>query len=99
MLAHDKASSKAAAIAEKPLTTAQQKALINDELVTFENAFMCTENGGLNLIKAARKAKSLGMANDEVVALLHRINNYWAYPLSDTIMATKVVNQVLRWEN
>lgn len=99
MLAHDKASSKAAAIAEKPLTTAQQKALINDELVTFENAFMCTENGGLNLIKAARKAKSLGMSNDEVVALLHRINNYWAYPLSDEIMQTKVVNQVLRWEN
>ena len=60
---------------------------------------MCTENGGLNLIKAARKAKSLGMSNDEVVALLHRINNYWAYPLSDEIMQTKVVNQVLRWEN
>ena len=97
MLAHDKANAKPT-MAEKPLTTPQKQALLNDELTTFAFAFECTTNGSLNLVKAAKYAKDLGMANEEIVALMHRINNYWQYPITDEALFKRTITDpIMRW--
>lgn len=97
MLAHDKVNSKSA-VAEKPLTTPQKQALLNDELTTFSFAFECVNNGSLNLVKAARYAKDLGMTNEEIVALMHRINNYWQYPITDEALFKRTITDpIMRW--
>ena len=97
MIAHDKVNSKSA-VAEKPLTTPQKQALLNDELTTFSFAFECVNNGSLNLVKAARYAKDLGMTNEEIVALMHRINNYWQYPITDEALFKRTITDpIMRW--
>ena len=95
MLAHDKVNDKA--IMEKPLSTPQKLALLDDELTTFSYAFECTENGSLNLIRAAKHARDLGMPKDEIIALMYRISNYWAYPLDDIRMQNTIISQIDRW--
>ena len=95
MLAHDKVNEKA--IIEKPLTTPQKRALLDDELTTFSYAFECIENGSLNLIRAAKHARDLGMPKDEIIELMYRISNYWAYPLDETRMQNTIISQIDRW--
>ena len=95
MLAHDKVNEKA--IMEKPLSTPQKQALLDDELTTFNYAFECTENGSLNLIRAAKHARDLGMPKDEIINLMYRISNYWAYPLDDIRMQNTIISQIDRW--
>ena len=95
MLAHDKVNEKA--IMEKPLSNPQKLALLDDELTTFSYAFECTENGSLNLIRAAKHARDLGMPKEEIIELMYRISNYWAYPLDDIRMQNTIISQIDRW--
>ncbi len=96
MLAHDKANTKTVEL-EKPLTTPQKQALLADELTTFAFAFECINNGGLNMIKAAHKAKHLGMPKDEIMNLMRRINNYWTYPMEEKDFKRTIISQIERW--
>lgn len=96
MLAHDKANSKSVDV-EKPLTTPQKQALLADELTTFAFAFECLDNGGLNLITAAHKAKHLGMPKEEIIQLMYRINSYWTYPMDEVYLQQKVISQIERF--
>lgn len=95
MIAHDKTNSKA--ISEKPLTTPQKQALINDELTTFDFAFECTQNGSLNLITAAHKARYLGMDKEDIISLMFRINDYWDSPMPEDRIQHTIVSQIERW--
>lgn len=95
MLAHDRVNEKAAT--ERPLTNPQKLALLDDELTTFSYAFECTENGSLNMIKAARHARDLGMQPDAIIDLMHRINAYWVYPLDATRLQNTIISQISRW--
>ena len=96
MLAYDKVAEKASTL-EKPLTTPQKKALLDDKLTTFSYAFGCTENGSLNLIKAAKHARDLGMPKDDIISLMFEISNYWAYPMDEDRINNTIVSQILRW--
>lgn len=96
MLANDKANTKTPVI-EKALTNPQKQALLSDELSTFDFAFECTENGSLNLIRAAKYAKDLGMPKEEIIELMHRINDYWMYPMDDTRLQNTIISQIQRW--
>lgn len=95
MLAHDRVNEKAAT--ERPLTTPQKQALLDDELETFNYAFNCTTNGSLNMIRAAKHARDLGMPKDEIINLMHRINDYWIYPLDNHRFQNTIISQISRW--
>lgn len=95
MLAHDRVTEKA--VTEKPLTTPQKRALLDDELTTFSYAFECRDSGSLNLIKAAKHARDLGMPKDEIIELVYRINDYWAYPMDLDRVNHTIISQIERW--
>ena len=96
MLAKDHALSKP--VEDKPLTTPQKRAMLSDELTTFNNAFEAPDGrGSIELMKAAYYAKYLGMSRDEVIALVRRINNYWLYPMPEARLQQTIISQILRW--
>ena len=95
MLAYDKVNEKT--VTERPLTSPQKKALLDDELTTFSYAFECVDNGSLNLIRAAKHARDLGMTNEDIIELIHRINEYWIYPLDATRLQNTIISQINRW--
>ena len=98
MAAHE-AAERAPSTVAKTLSTSQKKALLADELTTFSRAFNARNGeGSRSLIWAAKYAfYDLGMPKDEVIQLLHRINNYWVYPLPEDRFNNTVIQQVLRW--
>lgn len=96
MLAHDKLADKPT-ITEKALTPSQRSALLDDELTTFSYAFECKENGSLNMLKAAKHARDLGMPKEEIINLIYRINNYWIYPMDEDRIQNTLVSQIERW--
>ena len=75
----------------------QKKALLDDELTTFSYAFECKENGSLNMLKAAKHARDLGLPKDEIIELLYRINAYWVYPLDESRLQSTLISQIDRW--
>lgn len=95
MFAHDKLTEKS--VVEKPLSTPQKRALLDDELTTFSYAFECINNGSLNLIRAAKHARDLGLPKEEIIALMYRISNYWVYPLDPDRLQATIVSQIERW--
>ena len=98
MAAHE-AAERAPSTVAKSLSTAQKKTLLADELTTFAKAFQSRDGeGSRNLIWAAKYAYyDLGATKDEVIALLHRINAYWLYPLPEDRFNTTILQQVQRW--
>lgn len=86
-------------IANKTYTTTQKQALIDDELVTFEPAFLAAQGeGSRKLIWAAKKAyNDLGMTKDETIALIHRINMYWANSMPEERLNVSIIQQIQRW--
>lgn len=96
MLAHDKVTEKPS-LTEKALTSSQKLALLDDELTTFSYAFECKENGSLNMLKAAKHARDLGLPKDEIIELLYRINAYWVYPLDESRLQSTLISQIERW--
>ena len=91
------AKDKRTASAPKPLTTAQQRALLADPLTVFAYAFECPLNGpGLrSLIRMAYHAHDLGASTSEIIDLIHQVNDYWEIPLDDTRLA-RLEQQVSR---
>ena len=82
----------------KSLSTKEQKTLLADELTTFEQAFNAENGAGSRkLIWAAKYAKELGMGNDEIEGLIHRINNYWLESMSEDRLEATIFSQTRRW--
>lgn len=83
----------------KSYSTPQKQAMLADELTTFAYCFECPENGGgsRSMIRMAYHAKELGMSNDEIVALVHRANNYWTNSLPEARLEATILSQVRRF--
>lgn len=80
------------------LSTPQKKAQLADPLVTFEYAFEAEPGGrSLSLIRAAKHAKDLGSTNEDIIALMHAINDYWQFPLDNSELQRTILNQISRW--
>lgn len=98
MSAHEAAERAPSTIA-KALSSSQKSALLADELTTFARAFQASDGqGSRSMIWAAKYAYyDLGATKDEVIALMHRINAYWLYPLPEDRFQNTVIGQIQRW--
>ena len=97
MAANDRAVDKP--VVEKPLTTAQVTAAINDPLTTFHYAYECPNDGSgsRTLMRAAYHARDLGMTSNEIIDLINDINDYWVQPMSEERLERTIFNQVRRF--
>ena len=83
---------------EDRVNTAQQKALLNDPMTTFERAFNARQGeGSRKMIWAAKKAKELGADKDYIIQLMKDINEYWIQPLNKDRFEHTILNQIERW--
>lgn len=88
---------------EKPklvtYSTKEKQALIEDEMETFRPAFEARMGeGSRKLIWAAKYAyKDLGMSKEDIVDLIHRINDFWIHPMPEDRLEHTVCSQILRW--
>jgi hypothetical protein len=98
MLAHDKVNSKTTVV-EKPLTTPQKQALLNDELVTFSYCFECPDDqsGSLAMVRMMKHARDLGMSKEDIIALVYRANDYWHTPMPIERIQRTILAQLERW--
>jgi len=85
---------------EKPATlSAKAKtAALKDPRETFAYAYECTDNGSVNLYKAAKHAHDLGASREEIVNLVWDINSYWTVSMDPERVATTIISQVNRWK-
>ena len=87
--------------AKKP-TTAQAKALLDDELTTFRFAFEAESGEGSRMmIRAAKWAfKDLGATTEETIDLMHRINQHWEAttgdPMPEDRLEATIISQIKR---
>ena len=66
------------------LTSAQRRAQLNDPTTTFEYAFEAVHGeGSRSMYRMMRQAKDLGATEEEVIQLLHDVNEYWESPLPE----------------
>ena len=74
------------------------KELLDNPMNTFGYAYDA-ETGGrsLALIRAARHAKDLFANKDQIITLMHDINNYWVEPLEEDRFNRTIVSQIERW--
>ena len=80
------------------LSDKQKKALLSDPLTTFNYAFEAPEGkGSVSLYRAAKHAKDLGMAKDEVIELIQEINSYWTRPMDQTRLNNTLIKQIQDW--
>ena len=82
----------------KAIPKAQQKALLDDPLNTFSFAYDSPDgSGSRNLIRAAKYARDLGATTEEIIELVHDINNYWADSMDETRLERTIVSQIRRF--
>lgn len=98
MKAHEKAVQKTT-LPVTSMNAAQRKAMIEDELTTFNRAFDAVMgDGSRSMIWAARKAFfELGMNHEETIALIHRINNYWHHSMDSDRLERTIIQQIRRF--
>jgi hypothetical protein len=74
------------------------KDMLDNPFATFDYAFESADgNGSRNLIRAAYHAKDLGASKEEIIDLMHEINNYWLYPMPETRFNNTILSQIRRW--
>jgi hypothetical protein len=97
MRAHEKALEKP--LANTVLTNNQKKAMIDDELTTFNRAFDADiGDGSRSMIWAARKAFfDLGMSHEDTKALIYRINDYWHHSMDPERLERTIIGQINRF--
>lgn len=86
---------------EKPavekLTAAQKKQLLEDKQHTFHYAFEAANgSGSRQLVRAMYHAHELGMSRDDIIDLIHSINNFWDYPMPFDRLDSTILSQVRR---
>ena len=80
------------------LSSKAKSAALKDPRESFSFAYECTEQGSLNLYKAAKMAKDLGATNDEIEALILDINAYWTVPMPIDRIERELFTQIRRWK-
>lgn len=76
----------------------QQDALLNNPLDTFFYAFEAQNGeGSRSLIRAAYHARDLGATTEQIIDLMHEINDYWVVPLDATRLENTIISQVRRF--
>jgi len=81
----------------KPTTKAEAKALLDDPMGTFEQAYQASHGeGSRKLIWAAYKAHELGMSHEDIITLMHDINNYWLHPMPEPRFTNTILSIVNR---
>ena len=81
------------------LTKAQLSTLLNNPTSTFVYAYEAKQGeGSLNLYRAAKHAKDLGMTKEQIVELIEDINNYWEYPMDHSRLENTILNQIRSWK-
>lgn len=97
MIAHEKAEERPSV--SRVFTTAQKKAMIEDELVTFDRAFDAEMGeGSRSMIWAARKAFfDLGMSIEDTINLIYRINDYWSSSMPEDRLERTIIEQIKRF--
>lgn len=79
------------------LTAKQKEELLDQRHQTFAYAFEAANgNGSRSLVRAMYHARDLGMSKEEIIDLLHEINNFWDYPMDQTRLDTTILSQVRR---
>lgn len=81
----------------KTVTKPQAKALLDDPTGTFRPAFEASGGeGSIKLIAAAKYAYELGATTDEIIELMHDINEFWDTPMSDKRLESTIISQIRR---
>ena len=84
----------------KPTTKAEAKALLDNPLDTFNYCFECPmdQPGSLAMIKMAHHARKLGMATDDIIALVYQANDYWSpHSMPESRLESTIISQIRRW--
>ena len=75
----------------------QAQALLADPLETFNYAFEANDGAGSrSLIRAAYHAKDLGASQEQIIELMHEINDYWIRPLDEERLQNTIIAQIER---
>ena len=80
------------------LSTKAKSAALADKRETFSYAYECTENGSINLYKAAKHAHDLGASTDEIIDLVWDINSYWTVSMDTERVQQTIISQIQRWK-
>lgn len=71
---------------------------LKNPLETFFYAFNAKQGEGSRMIyKAAKHAKDLGASKQQVLELVHSINNYWIYPMDKNRFENTIIKQIENW--
>jgi len=81
------------------LSNKAKSAALKDPRESFSFAYECTEQGSLNLYKAAKMAKDLGATNEEVEVLILDINAYWTVSMPIDRIERELFTQIRRWKD
>lgn len=80
------------------LPKAQKTQLLAAPMSTFERAFEADfGSGSRNMMWAAYYAHELGATNEEIIDLVHRINDYWEYPMEARRLDNTIISQIKRF--
>jgi len=98
MLAYSESSNKTKSDVTK-MSAKQRKELLSNPMDTFMYAFECDNDGtgSRSLIRAAYHARDLGMEIDDIIALMHEINNYWSSPMDEQRLENTIISQIRRF--
>lgn len=81
----------------KPVTQAENQALLQDKLGTFGYCFDALPGtGSRSMIRMMHHAKSLGLSNSEIEDLIIEANDYWASPMEHNRLENTILSQVRR---
>lgn len=85
--------SKKRKLKEKKPTKTECEQLINNPMDTFLPAYQAYQGEGRRkMVWVVRYGKELGMTKDQVIEVLHSINEYWTVPMND-----KDFNNILKF--
>lgn len=95
---HIIASNQTEVASVKTLKPTERATALKNPHSTFEYAFEASSGSrSVSLIRAAYHAKDLGAEKEQIIALVHQINNYWLDPLDEDEIKRTIVSQISRW--
>lgn len=75
-----------------------KKGDLKDPLTTFSYAYNANKGEGSRcLYRAAKHAKDLGATKDDIIKLVHDINNYWVMPMDEIRLYNSIIRQIENW--
>ena len=88
---------RASSSVDRPLSTAQQKALLADPLETFRYCYEAElGTGSRSMIRMAYHMQHLGASKSQVIEALNDVQNYWTIPMEQQRFENTILTQVDR---